>query len=399
MQARKTIYIYTVIGILFGLCFPLGAWILDTIINELTFNFYTILLLHEINPLHYMIDSAPIFLGLFAMVGGISQYKAQIANQRLNDTLNTLQLEHENNQALYTQLNTEHQEMTTIFNTITDTSRDLSNNRIVLNQTMFHVSSQETQLQQIMSGVETDLNHINQYFKSLIDKADVDQIELESIINIMKKAIQFINEQHKLNDSLLNELSNNKITIENLNKNATAAKEIIKFINGISHQINLLSLNAAIEASRAGEAGRGFAIVADEIKSLSEQTDQATRNIESIIKQLTLSISVMDSNINSLQADSYHAITKSEEVSSSFKEVDLNLNKLLVSFRMLQKDMETLNHSIFDINFHLSSSKEVSIHLSKELKQSQESLNKNNEQLSILENIIANSSIQEHSLK
>ena len=393
MKHRKIIIIYTIIGILFGLCFPIGAWILDALINQLPISFTTIQILHQTNPLHYMIDSAPIFLGLFAMLGGLNQSRAQLSNIKLNETLSILQKEHDDNTSLYSRINEEHNEMTTIFNTITKTSRVLSDNRTILNQTITDVSNQEDILQSIMGGIENDLLNINQYFQSLISKTDEDQRELEKIISVTANAIIFIHEQHKLNDNLLIELKTNKATIINLKAHANEANDIIKYITGISHQINLLSLNAAIEASRAGEAGRGFAVVADEIKKLSEQTDIATTNIKTIIIQLTNSIITMDSHMLSLEEDSNLAIIKSDKVSESFGKIDTNLYQLLNNFKTLQNDMENLNNSITDINQHVNTSKSVSLELSDEIKQSQDSLSTNNKQVNILAGVIKNSSI------
>jgi len=106
-----------------------------------------------------------------------------------------------------------------------------------------------------------------------------------------------------------------------LNSSVSGISEIIMFINEIADQTNLLALNAAIEAARAGEQGRGFAVVADEVRKLAEKTIQATSKIAE-----TIETAQMKSNQTTQSMDT--TLTRIDEAIRYISDVETALNEI-----------------------------------------------------------------------
>ncbi|AKN32149.1 chemotaxis protein [Clostridium carboxidivorans P7] len=105
------------------------------------------------------------------------------------------------------------------------------------------------------------------------------------------------------------------------NNNVEDTNEILKFIQGVSSQTNLLGLNAAIEASRAGDSGKGFSVVAQEIRKLSKSSSESVKKINSVLKEITGSMELVTSSINKSNSNFEAASSAIEEITSSIQEL------------------------------------------------------------------------------
>ena len=113
--------------------------------------------------------------------------------------------------------------------------------------------------------------------------------------------------------SLSERVSSATQVIEQLNRQSENISQVLTTIRGVAEQTNLLALNAAIEAARAGEAGRGFAVVADEVRSLAGNTQQATESIRTMIDELQASARQAVDAMEEASEQAKHSATQAGE--------------------------------------------------------------------------------------
>ncbi|GAA7986209.1 methyl-accepting chemotaxis protein TlpB [Helicobacter pylori] len=168
-------------------------------------------------------------------------------------------------------------------------------------------------------------------------------IETQALVKESKDAIGDLFSQITESAHTEEELSSQ---VEQLSRNADDVKSILDIINDIADQTNLLALNAAIEAARAGEHGRGFAVVADEVRNLAGRTQKSLAEINSTIMVIVQEINAVSSqmNLNSQKMERLSDMSKS--VQETYEKMSSNLSSVILDSNQSMDDYAKSGHQI-----------------------------------------------------
>lgn len=181
---------------------------------------------------------------------------------------------------------------------------------------------------------------------------------------------------------LSNELGNTKQVVSELTENSSKIGSILDVIRGIAEQTNLLALNAAIEAARAGEAGRGFAVVADEVRGLATRTQESTDEIQTMIEQIQNGVQGVTHSVDVAHTHSVETKSSAEtaermlsEVNNAMQEITAITNQIATATEQQASVASEISNNTTNIaglvdesstNFgHVSDSTEEIHHLSR----------------------------------
>lgn len=228
-----------------------------------------------------------------------------------------------------------------------------TNNIIAINQTLMQVADQQkAQNEQVAAAINELAASANQVAVSATDAAESSQ----SATSETDSARATIVDAQSSMQSLSKQIEQAAEVTHSLEGSVDQIVSILEVIRGIADQTNLLALNAAIEAARAGEQGRGFAVVADEVRSLASKTQSSTGEIQSMIERLQGASNQAVSTMSSSQKQSENtyeriasAVDSLDKISQAIQVINDMNTQIATAANQQNAVSEDINRSVQEI--------------------------------------------------